>query len=100
MLVITQLVFLEPGKEAEFLAFEDKVLPLLTRHGGELLLRIRPSAESIVATEVGVPYEVHVVTFADEDGLTAYTNDPERLRWIALKETSVRAVRLYKATGV
>ena len=39
MIYLTQLVYVRPGEEETFREFEDAVLPLLAKYGGELLLR-------------------------------------------------------------
>ena len=46
MSYLTQLIYVREGHEATFSEFEDIVLPLLARHRGELLLRLRPGRES------------------------------------------------------
>jgi hypothetical protein len=55
---VTQLVYLNPGKEDTFHEFEDAVLPLLEKYEGELLLRLRPGADNVVAGSLETPYEV------------------------------------------
>jgi uncharacterized protein (DUF1330 family) len=52
-----------------FQRYEAAVLPLIVEHGGRLERRLR-SAEGDV--------EVHVLSFADPDGLAAYLDDPRR----------------------
>lgn len=98
MIVLTQLMYVHPGKEAEFQEFEAKVLPLLSRHGGELLLRLRPPPESFVAGSHEVPYEVHLVSFETEEGLAGYSSDDERQHFLHLKNGSVRSTLLVKGT--
>src|SRR5262249_23286495 len=90
MVVVTQLIYLHVGGEQAFLDFEAAVLPLLARHGGELLLRLRPDPASFVAGSLGLPYEVHVVRFASADGLAGYTADDDRRRVVHLKDAAVR----------
>lgn len=58
-----------PAVVAAFQAYEAAVLPLLRRHGGRLERRLR----SDEATS-----EVHVVSFASQEGYAAYLADPER----------------------
>ena len=55
-------------KEDVFLQFEDVAIPLITKHRGELVLRLRPNAESVVANAIEVPYEVHLVRFENGSG--------------------------------
>ena len=49
MVYLTQLVYLHDGREAMSREFEDVVLPLLAKHRGELLLRLRLASQSKVA---------------------------------------------------
>src|SRR4051812_34447732 len=91
MIYLTQLVYVHPGKESEFEQFENAVLPLLARHGGELLLRLRPEAASFVAGSSERPYEVHLVGFQTEDGLAGFSKDPDRKQFMHLKDESVRS---------
>jgi uncharacterized protein (DUF1330 family) len=96
MIVVTQLLYVEAGREADFLAFESIVLPLLPRYGGELLLRLRPDASSFVAGTREAPYEIHLVQFPDEDALARYLADPSRLAAVHLKDRSVRGTLVTK----
>ena len=96
MIYITQLVYLSPGKEAAFNTFEDAVIPLISRHGGQLLLRLRPTLESVIAAEIEVPYEIHLVRFNSQEDLKAFSEDPERQRMLHLKNESVRSSVIVK----
>ncbi len=60
-------------------AYEDRVLPLLARHGGALERRLRsPDGRT----------EVHVVRFATAAGREAFGADPERAAARALLDGS------------
>jgi antibiotic biosynthesis monooxygenase (ABM) superfamily enzyme len=96
MIYVTQLLYLHPGHETEFHRFEDMVLPLLSKHRGELVLRVRPNPSSIIGGVAEPPYEVHVVRFETDDDLVSYSNDEERQRWLSLKENSIRSAVLIK----
>ena len=96
MIQITQFVYVREGMEDTFHEFESHVLPLLERHGGKLLMRIRPRAEQFIAGELDPPYEIHLVSFEDEAGLQCYNNDEERRKWLAWKEDSVTKVIMVK----
>jgi uncharacterized protein (DUF1330 family) len=98
MIYVTQLVYLNPGKEAAFHAFEDLAIPLISRHGGQLLLRVRPTPESVIAAEIEVPYELHVVGFNSEADFKAFSEDPDRQRMLHLKNESVRSSMLVIGT--
>jgi uncharacterized protein (DUF1330 family) len=99
MLYLTQLVYVHDGQERAFQAFEDVAIPLISRYGGELLLRIRPNPESIVTAEIEVPYEIHVVRFQSEDDFSMFSNDNDRRRVLHLKNVSVRRSLLVRGTA-
>ncbi len=88
---VTELVYVRPGREPEFLEFETQVLPLLSKHGGELLLRLRPPANAMMGGSYETPFEVHLVRFASEAHMAHYVDDPQRRRALHLKDDAVRA---------
>ena len=98
MIYLTQLVYVQQGEEQAFREFEDVVLPLLANYGGELLLRLRPTAESVLTASIEVPYELHFLRFESEEGLDRYGRDEARKRVLELKERSLRATLLVKGT--
>ncbi len=91
MVVITQLIYLHPGKERVFDEFEAVAIPLIAKHGGELLLRLRPTPQGVVARSIELPYEIHVVRFPSDEALDSFTVDPERQAFLHLKDDSVRS---------
>jgi uncharacterized protein (DUF1330 family) len=99
MLYLTQLVYVHNGEERTFQAFEDVAIPLISKYGGELLLRIRPNPESIITAGVEVPYEIHIVRFKSEDDFRAFSDDPDRRRVLHLKNASVRSSFLVRGTA-
>jgi hypothetical protein len=94
MIYFTQLIFIREGKEDTFHAFEDQVLPLLQRHNGELIYRVRPPRSSVVATTIDYPYELHLVSFTDRASFEGYRDDPDRLKYMHLKDESVERIML------
>jgi|SRR5262245_12666088 len=98
MLYLTQLVYLNPGKEAMFEAFENVALALIPKYGGQLLLRVRPTSETVIAATEEIPYEVHVVCFPSENDFKAFSQDPERQLILHLKDESVRSSMLVRGT--
>ncbi len=98
MLYYTQLIYIKEGREDTFQTFEDHVLPLLAKYNGKLLYRVRPTGESVVATEVGEPYEVHLVSFPGKADFTAYASDKERQSYLHMKDSSVAKVLLIEGT--
>jgi len=96
MIYLTQLVYVHPGKEDVFHQFEDVAIPLIAKHGGKLVLRLRPNPETVVSSTTEVPYEVHIVQFENEDDLGRFMRDDERQRFLHLKNESIRSSLLIK----
>lgn len=94
MIYYTQLIFIKPGCEQEFHAFEDKVLPLLKGHNGELIYRIRPDKSSFVESSRELPYEIHLVTFGSKADFEGYKTDPKRVAFMEMKNNSVENIIL------
>jgi uncharacterized protein (DUF1330 family) len=94
MIYYTQFIFIKPGCEEEFHAFEDKVLPLLKSHNGELVYRIRPTENAFVEANGELPYEIHIVTFGDKAKFKQYAADPRRLEFMEMKNNSVEKIVL------
>jgi hypothetical protein len=99
VVVLTQLIYLQPGKEAVFDAFEEAVIPLFAKHRGDLLLRLRPAAGGVVSSTVEVPYEVHLVRFQTDDDFTRFVEDPERQRFLSEAGEGAPAHRPVFAAG-
>jgi uncharacterized protein (DUF1330 family) len=99
LVYLTQLVYVKPGKESTFDSFEQAAIPLIAKHGGELLLRVRPMKDNILAAAIEVPHEIHFVRFNNEDDFAKFSEDDERQQVLHLKDQSVRAVILVKGTA-
>jgi len=98
MIFFTQLIYVKEGQEAVFHQFEDIAIPAISKYNGRLLLRIRPTEDTIVEATVERPYEVHLVEFDSEDDFVNFSKDEERKRFLHLKEQSIRSVVLIKGT--
>ena len=90
MITLTQLVYINPGQEATFEEFESHALPLIERHHGRLLLRLRPGGDSLIAGSWEKPDEIHLVEFDEEADFHAFMVDEERRKYLHLKEKSIR----------
>ena len=97
MIVITQLIFVKAGQEKVFNEFEKIVLPLMDKYGGKLLFRQRPNQYTVIETNIGLPYEIHIVSFNDEEGLQKFIVDEIRQKVLHLKDISVEHAVMYKA---
>jgi uncharacterized protein (DUF1330 family) len=100
MIYFTQLIFLKPGCEQQFDLFEEKVIPLLKDHNGELIYRIRPDKSSVVEGNRELPYEIHLIAFKSKVDFEYYKNDPERLNFIELRNNSVKNVILIEGREI
>lgn len=96
MIFITQLIYLKPGQEKTFDAFEAVAIPLIARYNGTLLFRVRPAAGAFIEGEGRPPYEIHLVSFPDEKDFIAFGKDPERASFLHLKDASVERIELFK----
>jgi hypothetical protein len=94
MIYYTQLIFIKPRCEEEFHAFEDKVLPLLKEHNGELIYRLRPTPNAYIESTQELPYEIHLVAFNSKDDFKSYAADPNRLTFMEMKNRSVEKILL------
>lgn len=101
MLYITQLVFLKLGAEAAFHEFESLAIPIIARYGGTLMLRLRPTADTVVESDMHeLPYEIHLVSFPSAEAFEDFKKDEERKSFLHLKEESVRAMLLIEGKVV
>jgi uncharacterized protein (DUF1330 family) len=66
------LLWVRPGREADLISYEDRVLQFLPDHGGRVLQRAR------TAGEAGQPLEVQFVQFPSEEALAGYMADERR----------------------
>ena len=96
MIYITQLIFVKPGKEDVFHQFEDVAIPLIERYNGKLIYRLRPDEDSFISAAEERPYEIHFVSFDSEGDLENFMRDESRLKFMHLKNESVRSMLLVK----
>lgn len=97
MIYITQLIFVMEGKEETFLEFENFAIPLMEKYNGKIIYRIRPNKENFIANyQSELPYEIHFISFDSEQDLQNFMNDNERLKFIHLKDESVKSILLVK----
>ena len=92
MIYLTQLIYVKEGQEELFNQYENRVIPILSKYNGKLLLRVRPSSEQYVETALGTPYEIHLVEFQDQQSSQNFANDTERQQYLHWKEESVEAI--------
>jgi uncharacterized protein (DUF1330 family) len=100
MVVVMQTVCIHPGKESVFEMFENVAIRLIGKHGGELLLRLRPTKDSMIEGSLEVPYEIHLVRFPSETALAAFSADPERQAVLHLKNEAVRSSLIVQSAPI
>jgi uncharacterized protein (DUF1330 family) len=94
MVYITQLIYINPGSESVFDAFEAVAIPTIAKYNGQLLLRVRPTENQFIEHHIDPPYEIHLVSFNSEADFENFKHDEERKKVLHLKEQSIRAVLL------
>lgn len=90
-LTLMQIVRIPAEGVETFRRFESYVLPLLATHGGMLERRLRGDDGRT---------EVHLVSFPSREALQAYMDDPERVRYLALREESGATSELIEVIDV
>ena len=100
MIYITQLIYIKEGRHDIFHQFEDVAIPIIAKHNGRLMLRVRPDLGAVIETSVDNPYEIHLVEFAAETDFLNFMQDEERKQFLHLKEQSIKAVLLIKGTKI
>lgn len=83
------LLFAVPGQEAALTAYEDKVLTIFQeRYDGRVLQRLAVIGEG--------PTEVQVLELPDEEALTAFMADPERVAMTGERDACVARTELLR----
>ncbi|MDW3209082.1 MAG: DUF1330 domain-containing protein [Reichenbachiella sp.] len=100
MIYITQLIFLQEGKEKTFIEFEEFAIPLMEHYGGKMIYRLRPDKDSFVSSMEEQPYEIHFISFHSDTDLNAFMNDKSRLSFIHLKDESIQSTVLVKGRKI
>ena len=98
MIFITQLVYVKEGQENIFHQFEDIAIPRISKYNGRLLLRVRPTENTVIEHHVDRPYEIHLVEFDTEQDFENFKQDEERKKFLRLKDQSIKSLLLIKGT--
>jgi len=69
-------LWVRPGLEMQFEAYERTMARILGRHGGVIERVIRPLRTTLQGPEQ--PFEIHLLSFPRAELYEAYRNDPER----------------------
>ena len=98
MIFITQLIYILNGKEQVFDEFESIAIPTILKYNGRLLFRVRPSDDSFIESHMEKPYEIHLVKFDTQNDFVNFMKDEERMKFLHLKEQSIKASILIQGT--
>jgi hypothetical protein len=55
MICITQLVYVKPGQELKLAEFESHAIPLIAKHKGEIIFRLKPHKSDVIAYAQEIP---------------------------------------------
>ncbi len=100
MIYLTQLIYINKGKEKIFQEFEDFAIPLMEKYDGKMVYRIRPTEGSFIITEEDNPYEIHIISFTSQQKLEDFMADKSRLKFLPLKEDAVKSTILIKGQKI
>jgi len=90
MIQIVVLVYAGPGGVDAMKLHHAKVMPLVFRHGGQLLSTSCPSAQ-----QPGDPDTVHILQFPDMQAFEDYCKDPEFAQHEESRANAIADARLY-----
>jgi len=96
MIYLTQLIYIHPGMEEVFDAFESVAIPIIAKYRGRMLLRVRPTDAQIIEKDMDAPYEIHLAAFPTETDFHDFLADETRKAFLHLKEQSIKSVQLIK----
>jgi uncharacterized protein (DUF1330 family) len=100
MIYYTQLVYLKPGQAEVFRQFEKRVLPLLEKHNGRMLVRWRRTDQGVIESAIGQPDEMHLLSFASAEDFRNYVDDEMRKAFLHLKDASVEQTLLIEGAQI
>jgi len=100
MIVITQIIYIKEGTASVFDQFEAIAMPLVSKHKGRVLFRMRTERAEMIEASIPRPYEIHLVEFEKEEDLQSFMNDGERKKFLHLKDQSIESVILIKGERV
>ncbi|MFD5600831.1 hypothetical protein ACFWHR_12345 [Leucobacter sp. NPDC058333] len=94
------LLWAVSGQEDALTEYEDRVLRLVPRHGGEVVSRVRRAtagaSDAAPSAATDAPLEVQVIHLPDTAALAAYMSDPERLALAGMHEQAVARTEVFE----
>lgn len=98
MAYFTQLIYIKEGQESVFFEFEDVAIPLIAKYNGRLLLRVRPTDDNFIESQIEKPFEIHFGEFDSDQDFQDFLLDEERKKFLHLKEQSIKSALVIKGT--
>jgi len=98
MVLITQLIYIIEGQEKTFDEFESIAIPTILKYNGRLLLRVRPTENNFIESQIDKPYEIHLAEFQNPEDFDSFMKDEERKRFLHLKEQSIKTSIIIRGT--
>lgn len=78
-------LWIRSGAVAEFEAYERKAARVMGKYGGSIEKAVRTGQEN----SPEIPFEIHLVSFPDQEKFAAYRADPELLSLAADRESAI-----------
>jgi uncharacterized protein (DUF1330 family) len=88
------MLWAQPGRETELVAYEDSVLALLSEYGATLLSRVRSDGAD------GRPLEVQLLEFPSDEQLEGYLGDPRRTALTAERDAAIARTELMRVQRI
>ena len=93
-LILCVLLWPHDGRQAELVAYEDKVLRLLPDHGGRVVQRVRSAGLG------AQPLEVHILELPSEAALEAYLADERRVALSDERDAAIASTEVLRVEVV
>ena len=68
----------------------------MEKYNGKMIYRLRPSKDDFIENNKETPYEIHLISFDSEEDLTKFIKDDSRLKFIHLKNDSIKSTLIVK----
>ena len=85
-----------PAPGCEFNRSAQHAIPIIPKHNGEPVLRLRPNKNDFLQISIEKPYEIHLIRFDSEFDFECFMEDEERKGFLHLKEKSIKESFLVK----
>ncbi|HUA33781.1 MAG TPA: hypothetical protein VMA09_09275 [Candidatus Binataceae bacterium] len=95
-IVLVAALYIHPGQEAEFEQFETAAASIMKRYGGAIERRIRCAPKHDAAP----PYEVHIVSFPDDQSFEHYRADDDLAKLAGLRARAIRQTIVWQGSDL